>query len=124
MKGLSSGGGLWHDSSPTGILQGRVPGYMQDLFEAQLNGQGLGLRNLAVLTSTLEHLVHDDAVEGLKAAYSLGNVSMASGSPEDQVVEVVENFLLAFVLGLLSRERVDGQRQPGGSGRRGGGELL
>merc|ERR1719471_2757829 len=61
VRGLDPAGGTWGNSSPTSILQDRVPGYIQELFERRLNGHGFGLHDLAALTATLEHLIQGDA---------------------------------------------------------------
>merc|ERR1712000_567285 len=36
VNGLDLNGGLWNDSSAIGILEGRVPQYVQDIFEEHL----------------------------------------------------------------------------------------
>merc|ERR1719420_307500 len=53
----------WNSSTPTSILEERVPAHVQELFEKRLGERGLGLKELAVLASTLEHLVHVEALE-------------------------------------------------------------
>merc|ERR1719456_774141 len=59
----------WNSSSPTSILEERVPQHVQDLFEKRLGARGLGLKELAILASTLEHLVHIEALERLSVSY-------------------------------------------------------
>merc|ERR1719221_1537409 len=67
VKGLDVAGEAWTGdlSSPTSVLEDRVPTYVLALFEERLKGRGLGLHETAILAATLEHLIHDDAVERL-----------------------------------------------------------
>merc|ERR1719460_3248544 len=99
IKGLEPAGGSWHDGSPTGILQDKVPSYVQELFEKQLGGQGLGLHDVAVLAATLEHLVHDDGMNRFKAAYGFHNMSTSGRSEQEKVIEAIDTFMMIFVLG-------------------------
>merc|ERR1719146_302626 len=48
----------WNASNPTSILEERVPEHVTKLFEMRLGQRGLGLREIAILAGTLEHLVH------------------------------------------------------------------
>ena len=48
------------------FMKDSVLSYIQQLFEAQLGGQGFALRELAVLAATLEHLVNNEARERLQ----------------------------------------------------------
>jgi len=99
VKGLDPAGGSWNASSPSSILQDRVPGYVQELFEKRLNGHGLGLHDLAALTATLEHLVHDDAFSRLDAAYRALGLSTEAGHSEEKVLDAVDTYMMMFVLG-------------------------
>merc|ERR550532_1197605 len=71
VKGLEPGRVAENRSSPTEVLDDRVPEYVQGLFEERLGGRGLGIHELAVLAATLEHLIHDEAIERLKLAYKV-----------------------------------------------------
>jgi len=55
----------WNSSKPISILEERVPADVQQVFEKRLGESGLGLKELAVLAATLEHLVHDVMVQGV-----------------------------------------------------------
>merc|ERR1719440_2099244 len=59
----------WNSSKPISILEERVPIHVQNLFEKRLGEHGLGLKELAILASSLEHLVHVEALERLKVSY-------------------------------------------------------
>merc|ERR1719197_825393 len=99
MTGLDPAGESWNASQATKMLQGRVPAYLQELFEQRLDGRGLGLHDLAALAATLEHLVHDDAVSRLEAAYRALGLATRAGNSADKVLEAVDTFMMMFVLG-------------------------
>jgi hypothetical protein len=100
IKGLRASGLASNLSSPTGVLQGQAPLYVQDLFEQRLGGKGLGLQELAVLASTIEHLIHNEASGKMAAVF---NVLMLSPTTvlnqEEDVNEVLDTYMMAFVLG-------------------------
>merc|ERR1719336_476844 len=85
IKGLEPGGQGWNgSSSPTEVLDDRVPAYVQSLFEERLSGRGLGMHEVAILAATLEHLIHDEAQERLKTAYNVKGFSVdAYLSPQE-----------------------------------------
>lgn len=110
MRGLSKAGGDHTASSPSRILQGNVSHYVQEVFEHRLNGRGLGIRDLAALAATLEHLVYDDAVTRLQAVYRAFGLPVESGSSKERVLEAIDALMAAFVLGqdvaILSEEEI------------------
>merc|ERR1719174_3512348 len=59
----------WNTSNPTSILEERVPEHVQNLFEKRLGQRGLGLKEIAILASTLEHLVHVESLQRLNVSY-------------------------------------------------------
>jgi len=61
VKGLDRAQGSFNSSSPANILKDQVPAYIQVLLEKRLNGQGMGLHELAIFAATVEHLIHDEA---------------------------------------------------------------
>merc|ERR1719218_294508 len=91
VKGLepeSKSFAAWNTSNPTLILGGNMSSNVVGLFEKRL-AEGFGLHEIAVLAATLEHLVHQEALVTLKAAYSSLNTS-----PEDVVsVEEARNIM-------------------------------
>merc|ERR1719326_980403 len=74
VKGLDRAGDAWNAqnaSSPTEILKERVPAYLETLFERRLGSRGYGLHEIAILGATLEHLIHDETMARLGAAYQV-----------------------------------------------------
>lgn len=100
IKGLEPGGDTWSsNASATEVLEDRVPAFVQSLFEERLNGHGLGLHEVAVLAATLEHLIHDEAVERLKVAYQAHGFSLEERLGEVLVQDVLETYMMLFIKG-------------------------
>jgi hypothetical protein len=97
IEGLDSAGQSLNNSSPTGMLKDRVPAYVQDIFEKRLAGKGLGLYELAVLASTIEHLIHSEALSKLGAIFSLHQLAPTSLLNDTDVNEVLESFMFMHV---------------------------
>merc|ERR1719230_2452492 len=76
----------WNTSTPISILEERVPQHVQDLFEKRLGQHGLGLKELAILAGTLEHLVHVEALDRLKVAYSAKSFSQEDVLSEEEAI--------------------------------------
>merc|ERR1719456_1142140 len=99
IQGLDRAGQSWNGSSPAGILADQVPAYVQDLFEKRLNGKGFGLHELAILAATVEHLVHSEALSKLGAAFTTHEFSIVSQLDATQAYEVLETYMMGYVLG-------------------------
>jgi len=97
IKGLEAGGDHRNTSSGAGILKDRVPEYIHDLFEERMGGHGLKLNEVAVLASTIEHLVHGEAKGRLEAAFKAHSIPLTSLVSNDQAIDVLETYLMAFV---------------------------
>merc|ERR1719446_802466 len=91
----------WNSSSPTRILEERVPEHVQDLFEKRLGERGLGLKELAILAGTLEHLVHVEALDRLKVAYLAKGLSQEDVLSEEEAIGVVDMYMSIYILGFL-----------------------
>eukprot|EP00411_Alexandrium_monilatum_P016726 CAMPEP_0175237824 /NCGR_PEP_ID=MMETSP0093-20121207/28716_1 /TAXON_ID=311494 /ORGANISM="Alexandrium monilatum, Strain CCMP3105" /LENGTH=581 /DNA_ID=CAMNT_0016531809 /DNA_START=49 /DNA_END=1792 /DNA_ORIENTATION=+ len=99
IKGLEPGGEGWTGSSPTEVLDDRVPAYVQGLFEQRLDGRGLGMHEVAILAATLEHLVHDEANARLKVAYEVNGVPLKSVMSRERAESVIDTYMVLFLLG-------------------------
>merc|ERR1719235_302006 len=91
----------WNSSKPISILEARVPAHVQELFEKRLGDHGLGLKELAILASSLEHLVHVEALERLKLAYLAGNLSQEDVLSEEEALAVLDMYMAIYILGFL-----------------------
>mmetsp|Transcript_98705 Transcript_98705/g.287915 ORF Transcript_98705/g.287915 Transcript_98705/m.287915 type:complete len:584 (-) Transcript_98705:211-1962(-) len=99
IKGLDPAGAGWAVTSPTEVLDDLVPAYVQDLFEQQLHGRGLGLHEIATLAATLEHLIHDQAVEQLKVAYSAHDTPLEGRVSNRLAEDIVDTHMAIFIMG-------------------------
>jgi len=86
-------------SSPAGILKDQVPAYIQDLFEQRLAGKGFGLRDLAILAATIEHLIHEEAVVKLGSAFSVHELLPTSVLKDSEADEILDTYMMSFILG-------------------------
>merc|ERR1719440_154041 len=59
----------WNASSPTSLMDQRVPEFITGLFNTRLGKTGFGVHELAVLAASLEHFVHKESLVRLNAAY-------------------------------------------------------
>merc|ERR1719384_1316593 len=70
-----------------------------NLFEERLSGRGLGMHEVAILAAALEHLIHDEAQERLKAAYDVHAVSVHTPLEAKQVEAIVDTYMVMFLMG-------------------------
>jgi len=99
IRGLEPAGGNWSSSSPTAVAQDRVPSYLQEQYEQRLGSRGLNLRELAVLASTLEQVVHEASLGWLEAAYRVLQIPTTGRVAAEQVGEALSLYMMMFVTG-------------------------
>jgi hypothetical protein len=93
----------WNTSNPVSILEERVPQHVQDLFEKRLGSKGLGLKELAILAGTLEHLVHSEALERLKVSYAAKGLSQEDVLSDEEAMGVLDMYMSLYILGFLHK---------------------
>jgi len=100
VKGLEQVAQWRGDPAQTaGMLKRRVPGYIQDMLEDQLGGQGLGLQELAVLAAALEHLVHDEVIQKLRGVYELLELPLTGPVSEELVDRAIGVYMMLYIQG-------------------------
>jgi len=99
IKGLSNAGDAWNASSPSGVLTDHVPAYLVGLFEQRLAGRGFGLHDTSVLAATIEHLIHNEAVGRLGAAFNIFNLPFTGTLSEADVSLILDTYMMSFILG-------------------------
>jgi len=99
IKGLGADAAKQNSSSPAGVLKDQVPAYITGLFEERLAGKGFGLRELAILASTIEHMIHNEAVSRLGAVFDVLKLSVTSPISNDEASEVLDTYMMAYILG-------------------------
>jgi hypothetical protein len=98
VKGLEPAGDFWNTTSPAGILKDRVSSEVINLMESRLDGHGFGLHETAVLAATLEHLVHDEALERLSRAYELEKIGENEHLDSVQSEKVLDSYMKLYIL--------------------------
>jgi hypothetical protein len=98
VKGLEPAGDSWNTTSPAGILKDRVSSEVINLMESRLDGHGFGLHETAVLAATLEHLVHDEALERLSKAYTLQNIGEYEHLDGVRSENVLDAYMKLYIL--------------------------
>jgi hypothetical protein len=86
-------------TSPAGILKDHVPSYIQAIFEKRLGDKGLGLHDLAVMASTLEHLINKEAVTKLGHVYKVFKTFPTKKVSETVANEMLDTYMMAHILG-------------------------
>lgn len=100
VTGLQPAGGawaFWNSSSPTAMLKDQAPARVLDIFEERAGGRGLGLHDLSVLAATLEHLVHEEAEERLKAVYRAHNFTVKDTISKEEAEQVLEIYMGGYI---------------------------
>jgi hypothetical protein len=101
VKGLEPAGDSWNTTSqdlPTSLLKDRVSSEVIHLMEGRLDGHGFGLHETAVLAATLEHLVHDEALERLGKAYTLQSLDQNAHLDKHQSEQVLDAYMKLYML--------------------------
>jgi hypothetical protein len=76
-----------------------VPSYLQSFLEQMSGGHGLSLREMAVFAATLEDLIHREAIERLKLAYTALGLSQKRILNDVQASELIETYMIIYNLG-------------------------
>jgi hypothetical protein len=91
----------WNTSTPVSILEERVPQHVQDLFEKRLGERGLGLKELAILAGTLEHLVHTEALQRLNVSYAATSFAQEDVLSHEEAESVIDMYMSIYILGFM-----------------------
>jgi len=91
----------WNTSTPTSVLEERVPDHITKLFEERLGLHGLGLRELAILAATLEHMVHLEALQRLNVSYQGTGFSLEDVLSNDEAIQVLDVYMSVYILGFM-----------------------
>jgi len=93
----------WNTSSPTSILDQRVPEFITGLFTSRLFKSGFGVHELSVLAATIEHFVHKESLVRLNTAYRSLGFSQEDSLGEEEVETVMDNYMTLYLLSPLVR---------------------
>lgn len=96
-KGLD--GNLYEPNAlSTKIVKDGVPMYVERLVEEELGEHGLGLAELTILGSVLEHLVHSDMESRLEAVLNALSFQKAKSFSEEEALGILEGYALSLLL--------------------------
>jgi len=99
VRGVEPDGEGWNSTSVGGFVEEGLPEHITTLFEEQLGNRGLCLHDIALLASTLESLVHQEAVSKLEAIYKAHRLPVDSDVDVAAVDEAIETYLASYILG-------------------------
>jgi hypothetical protein len=99
IKGLGRNAEESNITSPAGILKDHVPAYVQNIFEKRLGNKGLDLHELAVMASTLEHLINKEAVTRLGQVYKVFKTFPTKKVSVSVANEMLDTYMMAHILG-------------------------
>merc|ERR1712151_1192057 len=74
-------------------------GHLQELFEGRLKQHGFNLHDIAVFAATLEHLIHQEALDSTEQAYELNNYSQRDLLSQEQVDDVIRTHMKIYIAG-------------------------
>jgi hypothetical protein len=98
IKGLDPNGESWNASSPTGVLKDQAPAYIHTVFEERLGKKGLGLHELVIMASTIEHMIHNEATGRLGAVFNVHNLLPTDKLTAEQGTEVLDTYMMAYIM--------------------------
>jgi hypothetical protein len=100
IQGLEPGTGGKSLSTQPQILQSAtewVPDYLQRFLE-KLNGKaGIGLRDLAVIASTIDDLIHKENLERLEQAFVAMDINLSTVLENDMAKQILEIWMMMFM---------------------------
>jgi hypothetical protein len=86
------------------VLEERVPDHVTQLFEARLGKHGLGLRELAILAATLEHLVHNEALQRLNISFQGAGIALDDVLTGEDASRILDVYMAVYILNFLHED--------------------
>jgi len=80
-------------------LRGRVPGFLMDMFEEAFGASGLKLHELAIMAATLEHFIHDEATDRLRAVYDALDLSVEERVEAKEAATILDAYMYSLLVG-------------------------
>jgi len=81
------------------VLQDKAPALVEMLLEAHQSGRGLSLNDVVAMATALEHLIFDESIVLLEAAYRLNGRDASAKVDAETLHEVLTSYLLVFEMG-------------------------
>merc|ERR1719387_341812 len=101
IRGLEPGSGNQESQGNQTLqnLQEWVPSYLQSFLEELQGGRGISLRELAILTATLEDLIHKESVQRLDQAFNALEIPHGEELDDARLKQTLEVFMMIYMLG-------------------------
>jgi len=96
VHGLENVEEAWHGSSAAWILNGSILHNTTSIFDAKLRSVGFDLRDMAILITALERIVHRESRERLRQAYLRDEVKNTDRIPGHMVDTLLDTYVLLF----------------------------
>jgi len=111
VKGLEPAGNGYNASSPAGLLKDQVPSYILDLFEQRVGGKGFNLVELAILAATVMHLIQDETVQQLTAAFAMHDVEQTGKLNRFEADQMLDSYIMSYIVSEdLNKMTLEGAR--------------
>jgi len=99
LNGLAQAGDSWNSSSPSSIMNGQVPSYIESLIEKRL-GHGLGLEEVAVFAATMTDFINKGVVHDDMHVYDVRGAATTSSVTSEEFETFVKMTLVARIYGV------------------------
>lgn len=99
IRGLEPAGETWNSGSPTKIFHQHLPENVLQLFEEHLVGQGFSLREVAIFAATFKHLVRNERIERLRAAYRANSLQSGGSLNVKDAQQVLDTYMASTISG-------------------------
>jgi len=90
----------------SGILESKVPGYVEAILEEKLQKGGYALPDILTVVIVVERLIFDEVARSVENAYHLNHVPTESLLKQDSLITVLESHL---IVEMLERHEFDEQ---------------
>jgi hypothetical protein len=96
----------------SGILKDLVPAHIEEVFEAHVGIDGFGLKDLALLAATIEHLVHADQKLVLLKVCELFDLPVVGDMSEDEMRSLILYYKALFLVAGSAHVQFDSVSAP------------
>jgi hypothetical protein len=111
IDGLFTEGAAINSSSPAHALKGRVPMFVEGLFEKRLGGRGFRIHDMAFLAAVIEDSIQGEALAELQKTYTALQLPINTVFTKDKTEELdwlVDNYMSGFVMRTNMSEATSG----------------
>jgi len=103
MRGLEPEGLEMNASALSSITKARAPALAQSFLETQLQGEGLGLHELAVFAATLSDLIHKEAQSDLGMVFEAMGLPSTAEITRESADSAIKTYFIAMLMEGMNR---------------------